>query len=229
MIAFIDDHRDAYGVEPICRVLPIAPSTYHERVAQKRDPTRLSARARQDTVLKPEIARVFAENFAVYGVRKVWRQMMREGFPIARCSVARLMREMGLAGVIRGKPVRTTISDKAAPCPLDHVNRQFYAPAPNMLWVSDFTYVATWTGFVYVAFVIDTYARRIVGWRASRTAHASFVLDALEQALHDRRPAHRGGLVHHSDRGSQGGFNRSSQRPEEGGCDGHSEATVGSM
>jgi putative transposase len=146
---------------------------------------------------------VFAENFAVYGVRKVWRQMMREGVPVARCTVARLMREMGLAGVIRGKPVRTTISDKAAPCPLDHVNRQFYAPAPNMLWVSDFTYVATWAGFVYVAFVIDTYARRIVGWRASRTAHASFVLDALEQALHDRRPAHRGGLIHHSDRGSQ--------------------------
>ena len=211
MIAFIDDHRDVYGVEPICRVLPIAPSTYHERVAQRQDPTRLSARARQDVTLKPEIARVFAENFAVYGVRKVWRQMIREGVPVARCTVARLMREMGLAGVIRGKPVRTTISDKAAPCPLDHVNRQFYAPAPNMLWVSDFTYVATWAGFVYVAFVIDTYARRIVGWRASRTAHASFVLDALEQALHDRRPVHRGGLIHHSDRGSQGGLNRSSQ------------------
>ena len=203
MIAFIDDHRDAYGVEPICRVLPIAPSTYHERVAQRQDPTRLSARARQDAALRPEIARVFAENFAVYGVRKVWRQMIREGVPVARCTVARLMREMGLAGVIRGKPVRTTISDKAAPCPLDHVNRQFYAPAPNMLWVSDFTYVATWAGFVYVAFVIDTYARRIVGWRASRTAHARFVLDALEQALHDRRPTHRGGLIHHSDRGSQ--------------------------
>ncbi|MGF7152125.1 transposase InsO family protein [Sphingomonas zeicaulis] len=129
------------------------------------------------------------------------------------------MREMGLAGVIRGKPVRATISDKAAPCPLDHVNRRFYAPAPNMLWVSDFTYVATWAGFVYVAFVIYTYARRIVGWRASRTAHASFVLDALEQALHDRRPAHRGGLIHHSDRGSQGGFNRSSQHQEIGGCE----------
>ena len=203
MIAFIDDYRDAYGVEPICRVLPIAPSTYHERIAQRQDPTRLSARAQRDVALKPEVARVFAENFAVYGVRKVWRQMMREGFPVARCTVARLMREMGLAGVIRSKPVRTTISDKAAPCPLDHVNRRFYAPAPNMLWVSDFTYVATWAGFVYVAFVIDTYARRIVGWRASRTAHASFVLDALEQALHDRRPAHRGGLIHHSDRGSQ--------------------------
>ena len=139
MITFIDDHRDAYGVEPICRVLPIAPSTYHKRVAQRQDPTRLSARAQRDVALKPEIARVFAENFAVYGVRKVWRQMMREGFPVVRCRVTRLMREVGLAGVIRGKPVRTTISDKAAPCPLDHVNRRFYTPAPNMLWVSDFT------------------------------------------------------------------------------------------
>jgi putative transposase len=162
MIAFIDDHRDAYGVEPICRVLPIAPSTYHERVAQRQDQTRLSARAQRDRALKPEIARVFAENFAVYGVRKVWRQMMREGFSVARCTVQRLMREMGLQGVIRGKPVRTTVSDKAAPCPLDHVNRRFYAPAPNMLWVSDFTYVATWAGFVYVAFVIDTYASRLI-------------------------------------------------------------------
>ena len=203
MIAFIDEHRDAHGVEPICKVLPIAPSTYHERVVQRRDPARLSARARRDLVLKPEIARVFAENFAVYGVRKVWRQMKREGHDIARCTVERLMRELGLAGVIRGKPVRTTISDKAAPCPLDHVNRQFHAPAPNRLWVSDFTYVATWAGFVYVAFVIDVYARYIVGWRVSRTAHAGFVLDALEQAIHDRRPVHRGGLVHHSDRGSQ--------------------------
>ncbi|WP_343794962.1 IS3 family transposase, partial [Sphingomonas trueperi] len=225
MIAFIDDHRDAYGVEPICRVLPIAPSTYHERVAQRQDPTRLSARAQRDAALKPEIARVFAENFAVYGVRKVWRQMMREGFQVARCTVARLMREMGLAGVIRGKPVRTTISDRAAPCPLDHVNRKFYAPAPNMLWVSDFTYVATWAGFVYVAFVIDTYARRIVGWRASRTAHASFVLDALEQALHDRRPAHRGGLIHHSDRGSQYVSIKYSERLAEAGI----EPSVGSV
>ena len=162
MIAFIDDHRDAYGVEPICRVLPIAPSTYHKHVAQRQDSARLSARARQDVALKPEIARVFAENFAVYGVRKVWRQMMREGFAVARCTVERLMREMGLAGVIRGKPVRTTISDKTAPCPRDHVNRQFFAPAPNRLWVSDFTYVATWAGFVSVALVIDVYARYIV-------------------------------------------------------------------
>jgi len=203
MIAFIDDHRKAYGVEPICKVLPIAPSTYHERQAQRRDPARLSARARRDLELKPQIARVFAENFAVYGVRKVWRQMRREEISLARCTVERLMRQMGLRGVIRGKPVRTTISDKAAPCPRDHVNRQFHAPAPDRLWLSDFTYVATWAGFVYVAFVIDAYARRIVGWRASRTAHASFVLDALEQALHDRRPAHRAGLIHHSDRGSQ--------------------------
>ena len=218
MTAFIDEHRAEYGVEPICRVLPIAPSTYHERVAQRRDPERLSDRARRDQDLKPEVVRVFAENFGVYGVRKVWRQMNREGFAVARCTIARLMRDLGLQGVIRGKPVRTTISNKAAPCPLDHVNRQFHAPAPNMLWVSDFTYVATWAGFVYVAFVIDVYVRYIVGWRVSRTAHAGFVLDALEQAIHERRPVHRGGLIHHSDRGSQGGFNRSSQHQEIGGC-----------
>jgi transposase InsO family protein len=211
MIAFIDDHRGAHGVEPICKVLRIAPSTYHAHAAKRRDPARLSARARQDAALKIEVRRVFDQNFRVYGVRKVWRQLKREGFDVARCTVSRLMRDTGLQGVIRGKTVKTTISDKAAPCPLDHVNRQFKAPRPNVLWLSDFTYVATWTGFVYVAFVIDAYARRIVGWRASRTAHAGFVLDALEQALHDRRPVHRGGLVHHSDRGSQGGFNRSSQ------------------
>jgi len=212
MIAFIDDQRTAHGVEPICKVLPIAPSTYHAHVAKRVNSTKLSARARRDLALKPEIARVFAENFEVYGVRKVWRQLGREGFSVARCAVARLMKSMGLQGVIRGKPVKTTVQDKAAPCPLDRVNRQFHAPAPYRLWLSDFTYVSSWSGFVYVAFVIDAYARRIVGWRASRTAHASFVLDALEQALHDRRPVHRGGLVHHSDRGSQGGFNRSSQQ-----------------
>ena len=203
MIAFIDDHREDHGVEPICRVLPIAPSTYHLNAAKRVDPAKLSLRAKRDLALKPEMARVFADNFGVYGVRKVWRQMQREGFDVARCTVARLMRSMGLQGVIRGKPMRTTVSNKAAPCPLDHVNRQFHAPAPNRLWVSDFTYVATWKGFVYVAFVIDVYARYIVGWRVSRTAHAGFVLDALEQALHDRRPIHCGGLIHHSDRGSQ--------------------------
>ncbi len=225
MTAFIDDHREEYGIEPICRVLPIAPSTYHEHVAQRRDPSRLSARAQRDQALKPEVLRVFAENFGVYGVRKVWRQMNREGFTVARCTVERLMRELGLQGVIRGKPVRTTISNKAAPCPLDHVNRQFHAPAPNMLWVSDFTYVATWAGFVYVAFVIDVYARYIVGWRVSRTAHASFVLDALEQAIHERRPVHRGGLVHHSDRGSQYVSIRYSERLAEAGV----EPSVGSV
>ena len=184
MTSFIDEHRGDYGVEPICNVLPIAPSTYHDRVRQRRDPSRLSARAQRDLMLKPEVQRVFDANFGVYGVRKVWRQMQREGFDIARCTVERLMREMGLAGVIRGKPLRTTMSNKAAACPLDQVNRQFHASAPNRLWVSDFTYVATWAGFVYVAFVIDVYARYIVGWRVSRTAHAAFVLDALEQAIH---------------------------------------------
>ena len=234
MIAFIDDNRELYGPVRLrfgrsarsCRQSVLgAPSTYRKHVAQRRDPLRLSARARRDLALKPEIARVFAENFAVYGVRKVWRQMRREGFAIARCTVERLMREMGLHGVIRGKPLRTTISDKAAPCPLDHVNRQFHAPAPNRLWVSDFTYVSTWSGFVYVAFVIDVYDRYIVGWRVSRTAHASFVLDALEQALHDRRPVHRGGLVHHSDRGSQYVSIKYTERLAEAGI----EPSVGSV
>ena len=225
MIAFIDAHRDAYGVEPICRVLPIAPSTWHEHAARRADPSRLPARAKRDEVLKEEVRQVFDENFGVYGVRKVWRQMKREGFDIARCTVARLMKSMGLQGVIRGKPVKTTISDKAAPCPLDKVNRQFQAPAPNRLWVSDFTYVSTWRGFVYVAFVIDAYARRIVGWRVSRTAHASFVLDALEQALHDRRPIHGGGLVHHSDRGVQYVSIKYTERLAEAGI----EPSVGSV
>ena len=210
MIAFVDAHRGAYGVEPICRVLPIAPSTYHENVARRADPSRLPPRARRDAQLQAEIRRVFEGNLRVYGVRKVWHQLRREGVAVARCTVARLMRDMGLAGVIRGKPARTTVSDKAALCPLDRVNRQFRAPAPNTLWVADFTYVSTWSGFVYVAFVIDAYARRIVGWRVSRSAHAGFVLGALEQALCERRPV-GGRLVHHSDRGSQGGFKWSSQ------------------
>ena len=225
MIAFIDDHREAHGVEPICKVLPIAPSTYYDHVARRRDPARLSARAKRDMALKVEVRRVFEENFRVYGVRKAWRQLQREGFDVARCTVERLMREMGLQGVIRGKPIRTTVSDKAAPCPLDKVNRQFHAPAPNRLWVSDFTYVATWAGFVYVAFVIDAYARRIVGWRVSRTAHSGFVLDALEQALHARRPVHRGGLIHHSDRGSQYVSIKYTERLAEAGI----EPSVGSV
>ena len=224
MTAFIDEHRGAYGVEPICRVLPIAPSVYHEHVARRADPSRMPARAKRDAELRQKVQRVFEENLRVYGVRKVWRQLRREGVPVARCTVARLMGDMGLAGVIRGKPVRTTVSDKAAPCPLDRVNRQFRAPAPNMLWVSDFTYVSTWSGFVYVAFVIDVFARRIVGWRASRSAHAGFVLDALEQALHERRPS-GGRLVHHSDRGSQYVSIKYSERLAEAGI----EPSVGSV
>ncbi len=225
MIAFIDEHRAIHGVEPICRVLPIAPSTYHAHAGRRADPGKLPARAQRDVTLRVEIRRVHEENFRVYGVRKVWRQLLREGIAVARCTVARLMRTMGLQGVIRGKPVRTTISDKSVACPLDHVNRQFQASRPNALWVSDFTYVATWTGFVYVAFVIDAYARRIVGWRVSRTAHAGFVLDALEQALHDRRPVHRGGLVHHSDRGSQYVSIKYTERLAEAGV----EPSVGSV
>jgi transposase InsO family protein len=215
MIAFIDAHRNVYGVEPICKVLPVAPSTYYAHVARRLDPGKLSRRAKRDETLKAQIRRVFEENFRVYGVRKVWRQLAREGIAVARCTVARLMKAMGLQGVVRGKPVRTTISDRAVSCPLDRVNRQFLAPRPNALWVSDFTYVATWSGFVYVGFVIDAYARRIVGWRVSRTAHAGFVLDALEQALHERQPIRRAGLIHHSDRGVQLGINRSSQHHPE--------------
>lgn len=224
MIAFVDDHREVHGVEPICRVLPIAPSTYHAHLAQRADPTKVSARGRRDLVLTDQIRRVHESNFGVYGVRKVWRQLGREGVEVARCTVARLMRQMGLRGAVRGKEVRTTITDKATPCPADRVNRHFRAPRPNMLWVSDFTYVATWQGFVYAAFVIDVFARRIVGWRVSRTAHAGFVLDALEQALHDRRPA-KGGLTHHSDRGGQYVSIRYTERLLEAGI----EPSVGSV
>jgi transposase InsO family protein len=225
MIAFIDDHREAYGVEPICRVLPIAPSSYRAHVARRRDPTRLPARARRDGVLRSEIRRVWEENFRVYGVRKVWRQLRREGIAVARCTTARLMRQMELSGAVRGKTVKTTLSHPAAPCPRDKVNRQFQAPRPNALWVADFTYVASWQGFVYVAFVIDAFARRIVGWRVSRSAETGFVLDALEQALHDRRPFRRDGLVHHSDRGSQYVSIRYTERLAEAGI----EPSVGSV
>ena len=174
MIAFIDEHREVYGVEPICKLLPIAPSTYYTHAGRRADPGKLPARAKSDAALVVEIRRVFEENYCVYGVRKVWRQLGREGISVARCTVARLMRTMGLQGAVRGKPVRTTISGRIAPCPLDRVNRQFRVLRPNALWVSDFTYVATWAGFVYVAFVIDAFARRIVGWRVSRSAHAGF-------------------------------------------------------
>jgi putative transposase len=225
MIAFIDEHRAIHGVEPICRVLPIAPSTYHAHAARCADPGKLSARAQRDATLRIEIRRVYEENFRVYGVRKVWRQLLREGIAVARCTVARLMRRMGLQGVVRGKTVRTTISKAAALCPLDRVNRQFKAPRPNALWVSDFTYVATWAGFVYVAFIIDAFARRIVGWRVSCTAHAGFVLDALEQALHERQPVRGDGLVHHSDRGVQYVSIKYTERLAEAGI----EPSVGSV
>jgi putative transposase len=224
MIAFIGEHQKEHGIEPICRVLPIAPSTYHRHAARRADPAKMPERAKRDERLKIEVQRVFEENFSVYGARKVWRQLRREGFDVARCTIARLMRQLGLAGAVRGKPVKTTVSDKAAPCPRDHVNRKFRAPRPNMLWLSDFTYVSTWTGFVYVAFVIDAFARRIVGWRASRTAHAGFVLDALDQALYDRQPV-RGGLIHHSDRGVQYVSIKYTERLVEAGI----EPSVGSV
>ncbi len=204
MVGFIDDHRTMYGVEPICRVLPIAPSTYFRHKALQADPSRRSARARDDEVLRAIIRRVWTEHHQVYGPRKVWKQMGREGLRAARCRVRRLMRAMGLAGAIRGRAwITTTQSDPEASRPRDLVDRQFTATRPNQLWVSDFTYVATWRGFVYVAFVIDVFARRIVGWRVSASLHTDFVLDALEQAIYDRCGDAAAGLVHHSDRGTQ--------------------------
>ena len=203
MKSFIDEHRPVYGVEPICNVLQIAPSTYYLHAARRADPEQRSVRTQRDEVLMAQIQRVWDENFQVYGVRKIWRQMRREGIAVARCTVARLMRQMGLKGVVRGQPVQTTSRDKAAACPDDLVNRHFQAERPNALWVSDFTYVSTWQGFVYVAFVIDVFARCIVGWKVSSSMRTDFVLDALEQALAARRPARQGELIHHSDRGSQ--------------------------
>lgn len=224
MTAFIDEHRDAYGVEPICKVLPIAPSTYYTHAARQVDPQRRSKRSWRDDGLCGEIRRVWDENKQVYGVRKVWRQLLREGVGVARCTVARLMKRLGLAGVVRGKVVKTTHSDKGMPCPRDQVNRQFRAERPNLLWVSDFTYVSTWQGFVYVAFVIDVFARRIVGWKVSSSARTDFVLDALEQALHARQPT-QGGLIHHSDRGVQYVSIRYTERLAEAGI----EPSVGSV
>ncbi len=202
-MSFVDKQRERYGVEPICRELPIAPSTYYEQKARERDPSRLPNRLRRDGQLREQIGRVYRENFEVYGVRKVWRQLEREGIPVARCTVARLMRAMGLCGAIRGRRFKTTIPDATASRPLDLVDRDFSATRPNQLWVSDLTYVATWRGFVYVAFVIDAFARQIVGWRASTSLRTDLALDALEQALYDRRETPSEPLVHHSDRGTQ--------------------------
>ena len=204
MVQFIDDHRATYGVEPICDVLPIAPSTYFRRHAQQLDATQRSARAHRDDALRVEIRRVWDANHQVYGPRKVWRQLRREKITVARCTVRRLMREMGLAGAMRGRAwVTTTCAQPALDRPTDLVDRTFTATRPNQLWVSDFTYVATWAGFVYVAFVIDVFARRIVGWRVSSSLRTDFVLDALEQAIYARGGAMPAGLVHHSDQGTQ--------------------------
>ena len=202
-MSFIDDHAKELGIEPICRELAIAPSSYHEHAARVADPQRRSARARRDDETKQEIKRVHGDSSGLYGTRKVWHQMRRQGATVAKCTVERLMRAMGLAGVRRGKSTVTTVSNPKAPCPLDKVNREFRVSRPNALWVVDFTYVHTWAGFVYVAFVIDAYARRIVGWKVSTAPTASFVLDALEQAIHARRPGPDDGLIHHSDRGVQ--------------------------
>jgi putative transposase len=201
MTAFIDDHRSVYGVEPICSVLPIAPSTYYEQRARQADPSRLPERSRRDVALMVEIERVWNENRQVYGARKVWLQLHREGFPVARCTVERLMRQMGLRGVVRGKKVRTTIPDEVAARPADLVERDFSAAHPNQLWVADLTYVASWSGFVYVGFVIDVFSRMIVGWRVSRSLCSDLALDALEQALRARPETRQ--LIHHSDRGVQ--------------------------
>jgi transposase InsO family protein len=201
MYTFIDQERVHYGVEPICRVLAIAPSGYYVHRARQADPSRRPVRAQRDDTLRAAVRRVWEQHRRVYGVRKVWRQLRREGVGVARCIVARLMAAEGLVGVVRGRRVRTTVAEPAADQPLDLVQRQFTAACPNQLWVADFTYVATWRGFVYVAFVIDVFSRRIVGWRAHTTQRSTLVLDALEQALHDR--ATDAGLVHHSDRGTQ--------------------------
>ncbi len=212
MVAFINDHRAAYGVEPICAVLPIAPSTYYTANARAADPDQRPQRTKRDATLREAIRRVWEANLRVYGVRKVWRQLLREGIPVARCTVARLMRQMGLVGAIRGRRFKTTVPDTSAVRPADLVNRAFVASRPNALWVADLTYVATWKGFVYVAFVIDVFARLIVGWRVSMSLRTDLALDALEQALYSR--PNSDGLVHHSDRGVQLGFNRSSQHLE---------------
>jgi transposase InsO family protein len=204
MVTFIDQHRGTYGVEPICAVLPIAPSTYFLRKVQQEDATKRSARARRDADLRAAIQRVWDENDQVYGPRKVWRQLRREGIRAARCTIERLMRDMGLRGTGRGHAWKvTTQAEPGDARPADLVERQFTATRPNQLWVADFTYVATWRGFVYVAFVIDVFARRIVGWRVSASLATDFVLDALEQAIYDRRSAGVTDVVHHSDRGTQ--------------------------
>jgi putative transposase len=223
MVGFIDDHRDTYGVEPICKVLPIAPSTYREQKARRDDPSKRPTRAVRDVALCEQIERVWKENKSVYGAHKVWRQLNREKVGVARCTVERLMRRMGLQGAVRGRRYKkTTIVDEAAERPTDLVERNFTADRPNQLWVADITYVATWAGFVYVAFVTDVFSRKIVGWRVSNSLRSDLALDALEQALHARRDLD--GLVHHSDKGVQYLSIRYSERLGEAGI----EPSVGS-
>ncbi len=225
MVDFIQAYRDEFGVEPICDVLPIAPSTYYEHAGRRRDPDRRSARAKRDDELKARVSQVWTENYAVYGARKVWRQLGREGEVVARCTVERLMRSLGLRGATRGRAfTRTTVPGPEASRPLDLVQRDFTATRPNQLWVADITYVATWTGFVYVAFVIDVFSRAVVGWRVSNSLRSDLALDALEQALHVRSPSGR--LVHHSDGGTQYLAIRYTERLAEAGIE-RSVGTVG--
>ncbi|WP_088178478.1 IS3 family transposase [Methyloversatilis thermotolerans] len=224
MYGLVDEHRDRHGVEPMCKVLQIAPSAYRRHAARCRDASLLSARAKRDAALQPAIKQVWDANLQVYGADKVWKQMNREDVEVARCTVERLMRRLGLRGVVRGRKVRTTVADPKVACPLDKVNRQFSAERPNQLWVSDFTYVSTWQGWLYVAFVVDVFARRIVGWRVSTSMSTDFVLDALEQALYARQPERDSSLIHHSDRGSQYVSIRYSERLAEAGI----EPSVGS-
>ncbi len=223
MVGFIDQHRAEYGVEPICAQLPITPSTYYEHKAREAEPERLPPRVRRDVEISQEIQRVWDDNFQVYGARKVWRQLGRNGIAVARCTVERLMRSLGLQGVVRGGKRRTTISRDQTEYPADLVKRQFFAIRPNQLWVADFTYVATWVGFVYVAFVIDVFSRRIIGWRVARSMHTDLVLDALEQALWAR--SNSKGVIHHSDRGCQYLSIRYTERLKEAGV----EPSVGSV
>lgn len=223
MVSFIDEHRDVHGVEPICAELPIAPSTYYEQKACQADPSRLSARARRDAALRVEIKRIWKENFQVYGVRKVWHQLKRDQAGVARCTVERLMRAEGLAGAVRGRKYKTTIPDESAARPADLVNRDFTATRPNQLWVADLTYISTWRGFVFAAFVIDVFSRKIVGWRVSSSLRTDLALDALDQALHDRQTTDE--LIHHSDRGVQYLSIRYTDRLAEAGI----EPSVGSV
>ena len=223
MVSFVDEEREVYGVEPICKVLPIAPSTYYEQKVRQADPGRSPPRAQRDAVLRPEIRRVWEANFRVYGARKVWHQLNREGIAVARCTVERLMRQMGLQGAVRGRKFKTTVADDGAARPADLVDRDFTADRPNQLWVADLTYVATWRGFVFVAFVIDVFSRTIVGWRASSSLRTDLALDALEQALWARPDTDH--LVHHSDRGVQYLSIRYTERLAEAGI----EPSVGSV